>query len=74
MPVLASGMVQIVRDRPEDPIQYLSHYLREQSILAKESAEKEASSQFYRILEDANARYRVERDKTAQKESKKIKK
>lgn len=56
LPYLAQGMIKIAREAPEDPILFLSEYLRDMSEKVAREAGDEARKEFYSQLAEAEGR------------------
>ena len=53
LPYVAQGLINIVRERQEDPIMYLADYLEQQSLLLESESEQQAKKEFDQLLNDA---------------------
>lgn len=54
LPMLASGMINILRNKPDDPILFLSNYLRRQSEMNESMTKEIARAKFYEMLHAGN--------------------
>jgi hypothetical protein len=52
---VAQGMINIVREKPEDPIMYLANFLREAGEQMEAKAYEKAKKKFYRIIAESEA-------------------
>lgn len=50
-------MIDIVRNRPDDPIAYMANHMLKQAAEVQSQAEQEAFSNFHRILSEAEEKF-----------------
>jgi hypothetical protein len=50
LPILSKGLIDAVRNRPEDPIMFIAEYLAEISQKQQEEARESARKQFEELL------------------------
>lgn len=51
LPTVARAVVEVMRDKPEDPIMYVANFLSRQSEQNQSAALEFARNQFYEILQ-----------------------
>jgi hypothetical protein len=52
LPHITSGMVRILREKPEDPIRFLAQQLHDRSAENREGAEEKARLRFMELLHE----------------------
>ncbi len=52
LPQIVSGMVQISREEPEDPIDFLERFIRRLGQETETNATKRVRDQFFRIIKE----------------------
>ena len=57
MVVLTQGMIDIARNRPDDPIAYMANHMLKQAAEVQSQTEQEAFSNFHRILSEAEEKF-----------------